>query len=363
HPLGDDATAEQLLAAPAAADAYLNLAATGQLRLRRTARTASGDHSRQIRIEVLALLARACGLPPALPPQPDPPSREPVPARPRGLLRASLTDLADRRDATPGQLRMLAIGCLVSDTGARAGELCSLTLEDLSPTLEEVRLLRRPQGWAEEEAYLEVVELTGLTRAALRRWLPERQALLQRVSGSASAVWVSLHGNHRHGQTTPPGTPLQPRGLARAWTKSVVTTNHQFGGEPGWEPLPTRMEQLRRGVEPVAEYAPHRPDAERAPLLTDDLTAAGAALAAARRDGEEDSTAELEARVAARQALRAAWAEGLEHTGLVDVLTQAGLQTDAELASAGWEPVLLHALHRRSGVGRPSRAQPDGGSR
>lgn len=355
HPLGDDATAEQLLSSPAA-DAYLALAAAGDLRVRRTARTPSGDHSRQIRIEVLALLARACGLRPALPPQPDPPSREPVPARPRGLLRASLAELADRRDATVGQLRMLAIGCVVSDTAARAGELCALTVEDLSPMLEDARLLRRPQGRAEDEAYLELVELTALTRAALRRWLPERQALLQRISGSADALWVTLHGNHRGGVTIPAGTPLRPRGLARAWTKSVVSTNHQLAGEPGWEPLPTRMEQLRRGVEPAARYARRRPDAEQAPLLLDRLSAAARALAAARADAEDDSTAELEARVAARQALRAAWAEGLDHADLLDVAVGAGLETDAALASAGWEPVLLRALDRRAGTGRLLRS-------
>lgn len=270
------------------------------------------------------------------------------------MLRASLSDLADRRDATTSQLRMLAVSCLVSDTAARAGELCALTLEDLSPTLEEVRLLRRPQGWAEEDAYLELVALTTLSRAALRRWLPERQALLHRVSGSATALWVSLHGNHRDGQVTPPGTPLQPRGLARAWTKSVVTTNVQLGGEPGWEPLPTRMEQLRRGVDPRSTPAPP-PDVERAPPLLDQLAASAAALATAQIEGE-GFTAELEARVAARQALHAAWAEGLEHTVLLATLNEAGLETDASVVAAGWEPVLLRALERRAGVGRPSRA-------
>jgi hypothetical protein len=42
--------------------------------------------------------------------------------------------------------------------------------------------------------------------------------------------------------------PLMPRGLARAYTRAVVELNVELAGEPGWEPLPTRLEQLRRGV-------------------------------------------------------------------------------------------------------------------
>jgi integrase len=350
HPLGEEATACDLLDREAV-DAYLELAGRGALRVRQAASPRSGDHSRQIRIEVLALLAKALDVHTDLPPQPDPAPKEPVASRPRSLLRSSLTELADAR---PGQIRMLAIGATVADTGARAGELCSRGVEDLSPSLEELRIVRRPQGWSEAEAYAELLPLSGLARAALRRWLPERQALMARVGGTATALWVSLHPNHHGDKPVPAGTPLRPRGLARAWTRAVTEANIEMAGEPDWSPLPTRMEQLRRGVTPKASPAPMCPDAERAAVLLDRVAERGADLAALR-SAEPDTTAELEARVAARKAVREAWAEGIEHPLQLSALADAGLADDAALAAAGWEPVLLAAIDRAAGWGRAPR--------
>lgn len=342
--------------------AYLKLARTGQLRVRQAADPAkASDNSEQIRLEVLRLLVTACGAEDwaELPPQPDPPKKKPVAKRPRSLLRAQLTELADAPDATTSQLRMLAIGATVCDTGIRAGEMCALRIEDLSPDLEELRVVRRPQGWHESEAFTELLSLSTLSRAALRRWLPERHRLLERVGGTATALWVSLHGNHHDGQTVPAGTPLMPRGLARAWTRTVVDTNIEMAGQPDWAPLPTRMEQLRRGVKPTAARAPMEPDAEGAVLLLDAVAARGRALAELRRaqDGDADTAGPaLRARKAVRLAVRDAWAEGIEHTAQLSVLADAGLTGDAALAAAGWEPALLAAIDRGQGWGRPSRA-------
>jgi integrase len=350
HPLTDGAAARELFRR-AAVEAYLQLARRGELRVRQAADPRRGsDGSEQVRIQVLAQLAQAAGVVADLPPMPEPERKEPVPSRPRSLLRASLTELADRPGATAGQVRMLAIGATVVDTAARAGELCSRTVEDLSPMLEELRILRHPQGWSEAETYVELVRLSGLTRSAFRRWLPERQALLQRVRGTTTQLWVSLHGNHHNGKAVPAGTPLMPRGLARAWTKAVAQTNTEMSGEPSWIPLPTRMEQLRRGVQPKAVEAPREPDAERAAALLDAVAARGAKLAAAR--AEEGTTAELQARIAVRQAVRDAWAEGIEHAVQLSVLADAGLTDTAALAAAGWESVLLAAIERAQGWGR-----------
>ncbi|MGW3200159.1 hypothetical protein ACWDBD_37445 [Streptomyces sp. NPDC001118] len=355
HPLDTDAEAGPLFRRQAV-DAYLQLAGRGVLRVRRAAAAASGDHSRQIRIEVLALLARAAGVYADLPPQPDPAHKQPVPRRARSLLRSSLEEAADQA-ALPGQIRMLAIGAMVADSGARSGEACAWRIDDLAPSLEEVRTVRRPQGWSEAEAYVELAVLSGLSRAALRRWLTERHALMERVRGTTTALWVALHANHRGEHPVPPGTPLEPRGLYRAWTRAVEQTNQQMAGEPSWVPLPTRMEQLRRGVSPKASPAPRDPDAERAAVLLDDVADCGRALAAARRSGESDTTEELEARLACRRALRAAWAEGIEHTMQLSVLVEAGLTDTADLTAAGWEPSLLKAIDRAAGWGRPSKAK------
>lgn len=357
HPLAAEAGVDEVFTREPVNE-YLRLARTGQLRVRRAADPSRGsDNSEQIRLEVLKLLVTACGAEDyaELPPQPDPPRKKPVAKRPRSLLRTQLTELADQ-GGTPSQMRMLAVGAVVTDTGIRSGEMCARTIEDLSPSLEELRVVRRPQGWSESEAYAELLALSGLSRAALKRWLPERLRLLERVGGTATALWVSLRGNHHGGQHVPEGTPLMPRGLARAWTRAVTDTNIEMGGQPSWEPLPTRMEQLRRGVQPKAVAAPIHPDAEKAAELLDAVDVRGRALAELRRDGEQDSTAELQARVAVRQAVRDAWAEGIEHAVQLSVLAEAGLADDAALAAAGWEPVLLAAIERGQGWGRPSKA-------
>ncbi|MEV6425036.1 hypothetical protein [Streptomyces sp. NPDC051662] len=357
HPLDNEAEARALFRR-AAVDAYLDLAARGELRARAAdKKRASTDNSRQTRIEVLALLAKAAGVYADLPPQPDPARKQPVPKRARSLLRTSLEEIADRGDALPGQIRMLAIGATAVDTGARSGELCACRIEDLAPSLEEIRIVRRPQGWGKEEAYVELIALSGLSRTALRRWLVERHTLMERVGGTAVALWVGLRANHRGDFTVPPGTPLEPRGLFRAWTRAVDQTNQQMAGEPSWVPLPTRMEQLRRGVSPKVSPAPRQPDAEQAVALLDDVAECGRTLAQVRRSGEPDTTAELEARLACRKAGRAAWAEGIEHMMQLSALTEAGLTDTADLTAAGWEPALLKAIERAAGWGRPSKAK------
>ncbi|MCY0947287.1 tyrosine-type recombinase/integrase [Streptomyces antarcticus] len=365
HPLGAGARYTELFTAEPVR-AYLKLARTGQLRVRQAADPAkASDNSEQIRLEVLRLLVTACDAfdYAELPPQGEPPRKKPVAKRPRSLLRAQLTQLADAPDATTSQLRMLAIGAVVCDTGIRAGEMCALRIEDLSPDLQELRVVRRPQGWHESEAFTELIPLSTLSRAALRRWLPERHRLLERVGGTATALWVSLHGNHQDGRTAPAGTPLMPRGLARAWTRAVTETNIEMAGQPSWTPLPARMEQLRRGVKPTAAPAPMEPDAEKAVLLLDEAADRGRALAGLRRaEGGDEDTAGLvlKARQAVRLAVRDAWAEGIEHSVQLSVLADAGLTDEASLAAAGWEPALLAAIDRGQGWGRPSKAAAAG---
>ncbi|MGW6927525.1 hypothetical protein ACWGA9_40760 [Streptomyces sp. NPDC054950] len=218
--------------------------------------------------------------------------------------------------------------------------------------------MRRPQGWSKEESYVELIALSGLSRTALRRWLVERHTLLERVRGTTTALWVGLRANHRGEYPVPPGTPLEPRGMFRAWTRAVDQTNQQMAGEPSWAPLPTRMEQLRRGVSPKVSPAPRQPDAEQAVVLLDDVAACGRALAELRRSGEpEGATAELEARLACRKAARAAWAEGIEHVMQLSALAEAGLTDTADLTAAGWEPALLTAIERAMGWGRLSKAK------
>ncbi|MFC7639593.1 hypothetical protein ACFQWA_27850 [Streptomyces thermogriseus] len=205
HPLGVDAEVGELFQRRAV-EAYLDLAGRGELRVRQSVKKVSGDRSRKARLEVLNLLAEALGVCADLPPQPDPAPKRTVSRRARSLLRTSLQEAADRT-SLPGHIRMLAIGAVGTDTGARSGEHCACRIDDLAPSLEEIRIVRRPQGWKETESYVELIALSEVSRAALRRWLEEREVLLERVQGAATALWVSLRPNHRGERVIPPGTP------------------------------------------------------------------------------------------------------------------------------------------------------------
>ena len=89
----------------------------------------------------------------------------------------------------------------------------------------------------------------------LKAWLEVRETLVQPLHGTAKALWVSVMPNHAgrlnvEGEAIrrPPGMPLMPRGMQRAYTRAVVEANMALAGSPGWLPLPVRFEQLRRAV-------------------------------------------------------------------------------------------------------------------
>lgn len=262
------AAARSSLAALFAADAvaaYLGLAARGELRRRVVAEpTRAPDASMRVRVDCLELLARACLVPLDVPERPAVPEPKPtVGARQRSLLHRHLADQAERRGADPGRIRLLALIGVVLDTGARAGELCALHVGDLAADLSTVTVVRRPQARSVSAPVTEVLPVSGPSRAALRRWLPVREGLIASVQGTATALWVSVRGNHAgvldeagRALRRPPGMPLMPRGLARAYTRTVVRLNGEMAGQPGWEPLPYRLEQLRRAVAAEAERAP-----------------------------------------------------------------------------------------------------------
>ncbi|NUU21752.1 MAG: hypothetical protein HOV68_09595 [Streptomycetaceae bacterium] len=238
---------------------YLELAARGELRTRVTAGSSrSTVASIRVRMDCLEILARAGEVPVFLPERPAMQElKRPVGARQRSLLQRWLEAAADRPGADAGRVRLFALVGVVLDTGARAGELCALRLDDLGPDLATVTVVRKPQARSVAPPTTEVHELSGHTQAALKHWLDVREELIREVQGSATALWVSVRGNHAgvldadgRARLRPPGMPLMPRGLARAYTRTVVQVNADMVGHPGWEPLPYRLEQLRRAVEP-----------------------------------------------------------------------------------------------------------------
>ena len=345
--------------------AYLALAAAGELRVRPAKDpTKESVRSTLVRREVLGLLARVDGIHLELPPAPvRPPLRAAVESRPRSVLHQTLVDLQQREldGNSVARLRMLAIGGMVIDTGTRAGELTGQTLNDLSPGLDCTRIRRRPQGGVGPgPAAVDLVTVSPQTTAALVAWLsartgiiaPHRSSGLSPIQGGAWALWVSIRSNHGHrkadGRTVarPAGTPLQPHGLALAYSSAVTATNILTAGEPGWTPLPGRMEQLRRGVvprlDPLSDTAPLSPDADRTPVLLGRLESAGRRLAAL----DPDRLARRPGRLAGaqvRERQHEAWAEGVEHGLLLAALARGGVRGSV-LAEAGWNPALLEAL-------------------
>lgn len=230
----------------------------------------------------------------------DQPSLKPVVgAKSRAALYRGVADLAAAGPLDRGGIglsaaerdRLLAMVAIVLDAGTRSGELAALRLADLTADVSAVGVRRRqqkaPPNRVEEIAALAevsedaarqvldgrlerrseatrqrvlaaVAELEPLpevewyplregARVAVRRWLRTREQVVEAlpVEGGRSGLWVTL----RASKAGPPGITLLPRGLLNAYGRGVTALNWVMAGEYGWEPLPTTMEQLRRGVE------------------------------------------------------------------------------------------------------------------
>lgn len=255
-PFRDAVLAVDLLQ-PGPITAYLDLAARGELRRRAKAGDARATNaSMRIRADCLKILGEHGGILVDVPDRPGLPElRETVDGPSRSQLRDYLAKRAEHFGAPPGRVRLFALIGVELDTGARVGELAALTLADLADDLSTVQVVRRPQARTVSEAVHETVKLSDGTRAALKAWLEVRETLVEPLHGSPKALWVSVMPNHAgrlnvEGEAIrrPPGMPLMPRGMQRAYTRAVVEANMALAGSPGWLPLPVRFEQLRRAV-------------------------------------------------------------------------------------------------------------------
>ena len=255
-PYRDARTARELLQA-GPITAYLDLAARGELRRRAKAGDLRATNaSMRIRADCLKILGEPAGIVVQVADRPPMPElRETVDGPSRSQLRAYLAKRADHPGAPAGRVRLLAIVGVVLDTGARVGELCAMTMADLAEDLSSVRVVRKPQARSVSAATEERVRLSDGARHALESWLVAREELIKPVQGSTKALWVSVSPNHAGllspgggAVRRPPGMPLMPRGMQRAYTRAVVEANMQLAGSPGWRPLPYRFEQLRRAI-------------------------------------------------------------------------------------------------------------------
>ncbi|MFC8722152.1 site-specific integrase [Kitasatospora sp. NPDC057198] len=257
------AAALPALLAPDTVAAYLTAAERGLLRRKPAARPDQpSPTSMRVREDCLRILATHAGLPLTLPERDRPAValRDVVAPRSRSILLGHL-EQATRPGQDDARTRILAVIATVLDTGCRAGELCALRTRDVDLRRGTIRLTRLPQHRdPHTPPATETIALSPTTRAALRHWLTARARLTVRDTARPSgpdnettdALWVSIapSGHPR------PGLPLYFRGLARAYARAVHDLNTDMAGQPGWHPLPRRMEPLRRAVELRPDDAP-----------------------------------------------------------------------------------------------------------
>lgn len=252
---GSAMTSLQQLFGPAGVQAYLGLAQDGALRRRAVAGDPRASAaSIRTRADCLTLLGAAAGVTVDVAGRPGLPELHTTvtglsSSRLRGFLTGRVLPAGP-----PARVRLLAVVGVVLDTGARVGEMCAMTVTDLGPQLATLRVRRNPQARTRAPQETHVIALTAGTRTALRDWLDVRAQLIAPLQGSADALWVSVRANHMGMPDTavprPPGMPLRPRGMQRAYSQAVTEANAALTGTPGWQPLPHRFEQLRRAVSP-----------------------------------------------------------------------------------------------------------------
>ncbi|MEU1078508.1 hypothetical protein ABZ404_38615 [Streptomyces sp. NPDC005878] len=90
------------------------------------------------------------------------------------------------------------------------------------------------------------------TQVALRQWLSVRETLVAPLQGARDALWVTLKATH----LGPAGLPLGSTGVSQAYARGVTALNVLMAGSYGWEPLPRRLEQLRRSLAVVPVELP-----------------------------------------------------------------------------------------------------------
>lgn len=227
---------------------YVRLAESGALRHRRVASAfpPTSEATNEIRRKCIDLLREALGMSALrlgggeIPLQPAPEA---------GTLSALARQLDQYLGGamSPAQTRLTAVLALELDTAARSGELAELRTTHLCEDNAAVYVERRPQGGGVIEG--EWVETSAVTRAALERWLPAREDLVQRAHGT-SRLWVSLWMNHDgvlddQGTTVirPPGMPLEENGLVTSYRVGRL----RYDGLR--QLLPLKLEQLRRAVD------------------------------------------------------------------------------------------------------------------
>ena len=164
--------------------------------------------------------------------------------------------------------RSMACAGLVLDSRMRSGDLASRRVEHLH--LDEgdpwVEAVWTSQG--DGRRRVGEMPLRPGAVAALRRWLRFREGLVAGLEGSDHGMlWVTVKAMPSRSAggevvTYAAGMPLQRRGLRVGFSVGMERLNEVLASRwvgPGvWAPLPSRVEQWRRGAEWAQEQATER---------------------------------------------------------------------------------------------------------
>jgi len=143
-------------------------------------------------------------------------------------------------------VRLAAVLAVMAVWPARSADLASLRLSQVRDGADGVVLDLEVDGGPPV--------LRGVAADRLRDWIAVRASLVGALQGGpVHALWVSIRSNSRPGGPRgslplPPGMPLMPRGLQRAYARSVESANVHHQERPGF-PLPRSLDLLRRSVE------------------------------------------------------------------------------------------------------------------
>lgn len=236
-------------------DPYVRLAESGALRHRRIAGgyPATSKPTNEIRYMCIDLLREAFGLP-ALHLGGGQVQPQPVPDAATVMALSRQLDRYLGGPMSAAQTRLTAVLALELDTAARSGELAGLRITHLRQEDSAVLIPRRPQHvGGEEQGEGEWIETSALTRAALARWRPVRQDLVERTHGTTK-LWVSLWMNHDGLLDADGGTVIRPAGMPLQ--ENGLITSYRVGRlryEGLRTLLPLKLDRLRRAVDAERE--------------------------------------------------------------------------------------------------------------
>jgi integrase len=141
------------------------------------------------------------------------------------------------------QVRLAAVLAVMSVWPVRSAELAALRVAQVRDDGGSVAVAVGPGA---------VPVLRGVAAQRVREWLAVRAEIAAALQGGrVHAFWTSIRSNSRPGDTRslplPAGMPLRPRGLQRAYARSVAAANLAYAGVPGF-PLPASLDLLRRSL-------------------------------------------------------------------------------------------------------------------